>query len=84
MKNLFIGKPLHWIMIALAIGAMYWLGAGQFHRVNYAGFLFVVVGIAATCVLLVLITYRRGDRITRDSLEDEIPEEQTPEDKTRD
>jgi len=71
MRKLFIGKPLHWLMIAAATGVMYWLGAGQFHRVNYTGFLFIVLGIAVVCVALVLLTYRRGDRITRDTLEDE-------------
>ena len=70
MRKFFIGKPMHWLMIAAATGGMYWLGTGQFHRVNYAGFLFIVLGIAIACVALVLITYRRGDRITRDSLED--------------
>lgn len=74
MKNLFIGKPLHWLMIVAATGGMYLLGAGQFHRVNYAGFLAIVFGIAVACIVLVLVTYRRGDRITRESLEDETPE----------
>ena len=69
MRKLFIGKPLHWLMIAAATGGMYWLGAGQFHRVNYSGFLFLVLGIAVACVALVIITYRRGDRITRESLD---------------
>ena len=73
MKNLFIGKPLHWLMIVLATGGMYLLGDGQFHRVNYAGFLAIVFGIAAGCIALVLVTYRRGDRITRESLKDEPP-----------
>lgn len=71
MKNLFIGKPLHWLMIAAAAGVMYWLGAGQFHRVNYTGFLGIVFAVAVTCIALVLITYRRGDRITREPLDDE-------------
>lgn len=71
MRKLFIGKPLHWLMIAAATGGMYWLGTGQFHRVNYNGFLFVVLGIAIACVALVLLTYRRGDRITRESLDDQ-------------
>lgn len=71
MRKLFIGKPLHWLMIAAATGAMYWLGKGQFHRVDYTGFIFIVLGIAVACVALVLITYRRGDRITRDSLDEE-------------
>ncbi|MFT5489384.1 MAG: hypothetical protein ACI9JL_001171 [Paracoccaceae bacterium] len=74
MRKLFIGKPLHWLMIAAATGAMYLLGTGQFHRVNYTGFLFIVLGIAVACVALVLITYRRGDRITRDSLDEESAE----------
>jgi hypothetical protein len=71
VRKLFIGKPLHWLMIAAATGAMYWLGAGQFHRVNYTGFLFIVLGIAVACVALVLATYHRGDHITRDSLDGE-------------
>ena len=71
MKKLFIGKPLHWLMIAAATGVMYWLGATQFHRGDYSAFLFIVLGIAVACVALVLITYRRGDRITRDPLDDE-------------
>lgn len=69
MKNLFIGKPLHWLMIVIVIGAMYGFGAFQFHRVDYTGFLFAVFGLAAGCVVLVLVTYRRGDRITRDPLD---------------
>ena len=38
---------------------------------NYAGFLGIVFGIAVVCIAVVLVTYRRGDRITRDALEDE-------------
>ena len=71
MRKLFIGKLIHWLMIAAATGGMYWLGAGQFHRVNYGGFLLAVLGIAVACVVIVLATYRHGDRITRDALDDE-------------
>jgi hypothetical protein len=74
MSKLFIGKPLHWLMIAAATGGMYWLGAWQFHRVNYTGFLLIVLGLAVACVALVMATYRRGDRITRETLEDETSE----------
>jgi cytochrome b561 len=74
MKELFVGKPIHWIMIAVVIAVMYGFGAFQFHRVDYSLFLFAVFGLAAGCVIIVLVTYRRGNRITRDSLEDETSE----------
>lgn len=73
MKDLFIGKPLHWIMVAAMIAAMYVFGAEQFHRVDYAAFLFAVLGLAAAGVALVLITYRPGDRITREPIEPAPP-----------
>lgn len=71
VKGLLVGKPLHWVMVAVAIGLLYWFGASQFHRVDYTGFLFALLGIAAACVAIVLVTYRRGDRITRQPLVEE-------------
>ena len=70
MKDLFVGKKLHWLMIAAMIAVMYWLGATQFHRVDYTAFLFVVLGLAAGSIVLVLVTYRKGDRVTRETLDD--------------
>jgi len=69
MKTLFIGKKLHWLLIVVLVAAFYWLGAHQYHRVDYPGFLFIVLGLAAAAVIFVLLTYRRGERITRDPIE---------------
>ena len=71
MKNLFIGKKLHWVLIAGLIAVLYWLGAHQYHRVDYPAFLFILLGLAAFSVVLVLATYRRGDRITRARLDED-------------
>lgn len=71
MKKLFLGKPIHWAMIVAVVAALYWLGAKRFHLLEYNTFLFMLLGIAVGCVVLVVATYREGDRVTRDSLDEE-------------
>lgn len=71
MRRLFLGKPLHWLMLAAAIVILYGLGANQFHRVDYTGFLLVILGLAAGCVALVYLTYRRGDEVTREPIDEQ-------------
>lgn len=71
MKNLFLGKPIHWAMIVAVFAALYWLGAKRYHLLDYNDFLFILLGIAVACVVLVVATYREGDRVTRDPLDEE-------------
>lgn len=69
MKDFFIGKKLHWLLLAVLIAVMWWLGAHQYHRIDYPGFLFIVLGLAAAAVLFVIMTTRLGERITREPFE---------------
>lgn len=71
MKALFLGKKLHWAAIVAIVAALYWLGSNQFHRVDYPAFLFAVLGIAVAAIIAIILTTRRGDRVTREPLEDE-------------
>jgi len=71
VKAMFLGKPLHWLLVVAIVAVLYWLGATQFHRFNYPGFLFVLLGLAAGAVIFVLATSRKGERITREPLDSE-------------
>lgn len=71
MRGLFLGKPLHWLLIVAIVALLYWFGATQFHRMDYPGFLFSMLGLSAAAVAIVVATSRRGDRITREPLDDD-------------
>ena len=71
MKRFFIGKKLHWLLLVALIAIMWWLGAHQYHRVDYPGFLFIVLRLAVAAVVCAILTTRSGDRITRDPIEDD-------------
>ena len=71
MKALFLGKKLHWAVIVAIVAALYWLGSIQFHRVDYPAFLFAMLGIGLVAVLAVILTSRRGERVTREPLDED-------------
>ena len=70
MKDIFIGKPLHWLIWAVIAVAFYVLGGMKLHVQSFVPFVFVVLALAAAAVLLVILTYRKGDRITREPFDD--------------
>lgn len=71
MKKLFVGKPLHWLLIAVVIAVLYWLGSIQLHRLNYTVFLFALLGLAVASIAVVIVTTRRGEQVTREPFEDD-------------
>lgn len=70
MKDIFIGKPLHWLIWVVIAVAFYLLGGMKLHVQSFVPFVFVVLALAAAAVLLVILTYRKGDRITREPFDD--------------
>ena len=71
MREIFLGKPLHWLIWAVILGLMYVLGALRLHTRDFNLFILIVLALAATSVLLIVLTYKRGERITRDPFEEE-------------
>ena len=71
MKKLFVGKPLHWLLIAIVLAVLYWLGSIQLHRLNYTAFLFALLGLAVASIAIVIVTTRRGEQVTREPFEDD-------------
>ena len=71
LSEFFIGKPVHWLLLAIIIGGLFWLGRIKMHVRSFNEFFFILLGIAAAVVLTIVVTHRKGDRVTRDSLDEE-------------
>lgn len=70
LKDIFLGKPLHWLLLVAAIALMYGLGSLSMHVRHFVPFCFVLLGLGTACVVLVLMTTQRGDRVTREPFDE--------------
>ena len=66
MGGIFLGKPAHWLLWLGIIALLFVLGELHMHVRYFNGFIFVVLGIAAVLVAVIIATYADGDRITRE------------------
>ncbi len=69
MRRIFLGKPLHWVLIVVLIGIGWIIGREQLHVIWFNLFTLVLLVISAVAVAVILLTSRPGERITRDILE---------------
>ncbi len=63
MKGVFLGKPLHWLLWAAILAVLYLLGSLRLHTRDF--------NLFALIVLVIVLTYKKGERITRDPFEEE-------------
>ncbi len=71
MKDIFIGRPLHWALWVVILGVLYAVGKAKIHTIDYFTFISILAALSAGSVLTILFTYRKGERITRQPLDDE-------------
>ena len=71
MKDIFLGKPIHWLLWVVILGVLFALGRAYFHTNNFTLFISVLVALSTACVLAILYTYRKGDRITREPFDED-------------
>jgi Mn2+/Fe2+ NRAMP family transporter len=69
MGRIFIGKPLHWVLIVLLIAIGWVIGHERLHVIWFNLFTVILLVISAVAVAVVLLTSRPEERITRDPLE---------------
>lgn len=72
MSNIFLGKPLHWLMLIVIAAALWIAGDKRVHIVHFDAFILALLAVSAVCVLIVLYGTKPGDRITRDEI---LPDE---------
>jgi len=69
--QVFLGKPVHWLLWAVIVAVLYWLGSQSLHVRNFVPFLLVLIALAGGSVLVVLATYKKGDHVTREPFEEQ-------------
>ena len=71
MHNIFIGPLRHWLLMIVIFGVLWLMGANQFHTSHFSLFLLVLIGLSFGAITAIILTYRKGERITRDPLDDD-------------
>lgn len=69
MKHIFLGKPLHWALLAVAFAVLWAVGENHLHtsRFNLFAAITFLIGLGVTAA--VVLPHRRGERITREPIE---------------
>ncbi len=60
----------YWLLWAGILACLAYLGQEKLHVRDFVVFVLILLGLAAVSVGIILATYRKGDRITRDPLDD--------------
>ena len=72
ISDIFIGRLLHWCLWFVIGGVLYWFGQGAHHVRDFVPFVLELFALVALCVIIIVVTYKPGERITRESLEDDL------------
>jgi len=71
MKNIFIGRLRYWLLWVVLFGVLGVVGNTHLHTRDFTTFLAVLVGLVAGCVAVIVLSYRKSERITREPLGDD-------------
>lgn len=69
MKAIFLGKPLHWLIVGVVVALGAYVGAERLHVREFNAFVAALFALSVLVVLLVVRTTAPGERVTRDELE---------------
>ena len=67
LREIFLGKPLHWLPWPIIAALMAWMNSVHFHILRFNFFALALVCVAAAVVAFFLVSSRREERITRES-----------------
>jgi hypothetical protein len=66
LREIFLGKPLHWLPWPIIAVLMVWMNSAHFHILRFNFFALALVGISAAVVAFFLVSSRSGERLTRE------------------
>jgi predicted RND superfamily exporter protein len=70
MTPWFHGPARHWAMLVVVLGLLAWMGVSGLHTHHFNLFLLALIAISAAVVIFVLTTFRKGEPVTREKLDD--------------
>jgi hypothetical protein len=68
LREVFLGKPVHWIPWPLLGVLFVWMDKVHLHVTRFNTFAFVLLGVSAAVIGLFLMTTRRGEQVTREPI----------------
>lgn len=66
LREIFLGKPVHWLPWPIIIVLMYWMDKLHFHVLRFNFFALALVGMSTAVAALLLLSSKRGERVTRE------------------
>jgi hypothetical protein len=72
MSDIFLGKPLHWLLLVVICAGLWYAGDLRLHLIHFDAFIVALLAVSTLCVLIVLHGGRQGERIMRDEI---VPDE---------
>jgi len=66
LRQIFLGKPIHWLPWPIIAAIMSWMNSVHFHILRFNFFALALLVIAAAAMAFFLVTSRKEERITRD------------------
>ena len=76
MRELFLGKPVHWGLLACAVALLWWAGLQRLHVIHFNWFLAALCIGSAESMVFILKTTGEDEQVTRDPLEDSDDEDE--------
>ncbi|MBY8977092.1 hypothetical protein KHP62_14840 [Rhodobacteraceae bacterium NNCM2] len=70
MKQIFLGPPIHWLILIVVIGLGWFAGDERLHVTSFNLFLITLIMGTVLVLFMVLYSARPGERITREPIED--------------
>lgn len=71
MSAIFLGPWRYWLIWLVLVAALFACGRYILHVREFISFIFIVLALAAAAVAFVLTTHRRGERVTREPIDEE-------------
>ena len=66
LREIFLGRPIHWAIWAFIVAVMLWMNKAHFHVLHFNYFSLALLGLSAAGLALFLVTSRADELITRD------------------
>ncbi|MEO0679534.1 MAG: hypothetical protein AAF192_03865 [Pseudomonadota bacterium] len=68
MGRIFLGKPVHWLALFAALGALWAVGETRLHVTDFNLFTAAVAAATLGLLVVILLTTRDGEKVTRDDV----------------
>ena len=69
MSRIFLGKPLHWVLLILLVASGWLMGRQRLHVIEFNLFAILLLVVSAGVIVAVLMTSQPGEQVTHDPLE---------------